>query len=582
MVNLLKKAETQGSSLTDAEKNKIGEWVKKIKQLHEEGVGFDPGWLPGTVRPITRIAAVAKPIPPAKPLPIEPPKTFPTAPEELTQVSSLGGSTGAMLMQDASGKKFVVKKGADAAHLTNEAHADAAYKAAGLNVPDFHVYQTPQGPVKVAEFVEGDSLAKVMSSGDTAKIKKVKKELEKGFAADALLGNWDVIGLDKDNILIDKSGKVWRIDNGGSLNYRAQGAKKEEAWGDLPVEIWTLRGKMLVNGKIVNQQTNELYGDLGYDKVVKQMRDLADKRDAILESLPVEEQDRVAKRIDVIEHLAQAGERMETDKWKVDFQDDFGLNIVKARQAGIVDKMPNSLTTKVEERKYGLTFYSAYDVMDENGEKFGGLRGSGGVVSDIVNHINSNGGNFDVLPAYMNGQAGNSWNDQPKAIRWALVKMRGIDPDKFYWQDGSKSAKACYDKFCSQYGGEEVVQKTIRMYHAIQYEFITKVDLPNKNPDGTITIFRTESDSVINGNSLETSEDKVIIKRGALESFSIFRPENVHGDNLTYQDVEPHRIFASYFFSRDPYSYGGCFFKESENEVIVMPEDIPFVYPGSI
>ena len=48
-----------------------------------------------------------------------------------------------------------------------------------------------------------------------------------GFAVDAWLGNWDVIGMGLDNLQIGPDGKAHRVDAGGSLEYRAQGAKKE-------------------------------------------------------------------------------------------------------------------------------------------------------------------------------------------------------------------------------------------------------------------------------------------------------------------------------------------------------------------
>ena len=43
------------------------------------------------------------------------------------------------------------------------------------------------------------------------------KEILKGFVADVLLGNWDVLGASGDNIVKGKDGKLHRIDNGGAL-----------------------------------------------------------------------------------------------------------------------------------------------------------------------------------------------------------------------------------------------------------------------------------------------------------------------------------------------------------------------------
>jgi hypothetical protein len=60
------------------------------------------------------------------------------------------------------------------------------------------------------------------------------------FLLDVLLANWDVVGLEFDNILCraggivkstaqtptDRNARVWRVDNGGALFYRAQGTPK--------------------------------------------------------------------------------------------------------------------------------------------------------------------------------------------------------------------------------------------------------------------------------------------------------------------------------------------------------------------
>lgn len=45
---------------------------------------------------------------------------------------------------------------------------------------------------------------------------------------DCLFANWDVIGSQDDNILIDKNDNPWRIDNAGSFGFRAIGQKKNE------------------------------------------------------------------------------------------------------------------------------------------------------------------------------------------------------------------------------------------------------------------------------------------------------------------------------------------------------------------
>ena len=47
-----------------------------------------------------------------------------------------------------------------------------------------------------------------------------------GFLADAFLANWDTAGLDIENIAFDQAGNLFRVDGGGTFNFRAQGLPK--------------------------------------------------------------------------------------------------------------------------------------------------------------------------------------------------------------------------------------------------------------------------------------------------------------------------------------------------------------------
>jgi hypothetical protein len=57
--------------------------------------------------------------------------------------------------------------------------------------------------------------------------------------ADALLANWDVVGLNQDNVLWH-DGEPIRVDQGGTLEYRAQGQTKD--FGPVPSEVWSMAG----------------------------------------------------------------------------------------------------------------------------------------------------------------------------------------------------------------------------------------------------------------------------------------------------------------------------------------------------
>ena len=219
----------------------------------------------------------------------------------LTTVRALGGSTGATLMRDPLGREFVIKRGNSADHVREEVAADSIYEALGLRVPRATLIETSSGPVKMAEFVDGKPLSAVLK---TKSAEAVLNKIREGFVADALLGNWDVAGLDFDNIIVDASGNPWRIDNGGSLRFRAQGKAKTPAeWGDVVNELKSLRDPNL------NPQTARIFAGITDDEIQRQITAILDKREAILAAAPPEVSATLAKRLDnLAQRLAPKGE----------------------------------------------------------------------------------------------------------------------------------------------------------------------------------------------------------------------------------------------------------------------------------
>lgn len=167
---------------------------------------------------------------------------FPPTMSDATFVKDLGGSTGAKLYE-YNGKQFVAKKGANVNHIKEERLANYLYSRMGIDVPLF-------------DFIDGDTLVKQyiedvrnVNWNDESEAKKVLK----GYVIDALLANWDVYK--NDNILIEKeTGIPYRIDNGGSLRYRAQGGLKDD-FGGIVAEITTLADN---NPQIKNYITPEM------------------------------------------------------------------------------------------------------------------------------------------------------------------------------------------------------------------------------------------------------------------------------------------------------------------------------------
>lgn len=110
-------------------------------------------------------------------------------------------------------------------HMENV--ANAIYRKLGVQAPESDMVIIGGRVAFVSKIIEGHTEMdrESMRSSDSVK---------KGFVADAFLANWDVIGLEFDNILRGSDGKPYRIDNGGALTFRARGALKEYSSNNIP------------------------------------------------------------------------------------------------------------------------------------------------------------------------------------------------------------------------------------------------------------------------------------------------------------------------------------------------------------
>lgn len=222
--------------------------------------------------------------------------TFPKG-DSLTFAKSLGGSTGAKLFTGPGGSKFVVKTNASPGHLAEEMTADAAYRVLGVPVPDSTEETVDGKKSKVSAWVEGRDLGDFLSDASVPPETReaILKEARKHFVADALLGNWDAAGLHLDNMKVTPDGRVVRIDNGGSLRYRAQGAKKSPGhFGDTVGELQTLRDPSM------NASAAEVYGGITPEEVTKQIKDVYGKRKELLAAVPADLRGVLADRLDYL------------------------------------------------------------------------------------------------------------------------------------------------------------------------------------------------------------------------------------------------------------------------------------------
>lgn len=182
------------------------------------------------------------------------------------------GSNEGGLYEDETGKKFYVKFPADEAIAKNEVLASKLYQACGIDSPDVNTIMH-NGKLGVAsEWKDG------LKKGSPSALANAEGSKD-GFVIDAWLANWDVVGLEYDNMLLDKSGKAVRIDPGGSLLYRAQGGPKGDAFGTTVPELHTLLDEA-TNGKSAS-----VFGGITRDQLVASASKLLEISDDDIKSM---------------------------------------------------------------------------------------------------------------------------------------------------------------------------------------------------------------------------------------------------------------------------------------------------------
>lgn len=211
------------------------------------------------------------------------PSIFPSRLEDAQITGRLPGSTGPIKITH-QGRNFVKKQGNEPGHINEEMAAAAAYRYIGkklphfgISVPKFRHYRNQPGSVMLSQFVPNGQEVGAIPHHNIELRGSLKKQLQNGFAVDALLGNWDVIGGHENNILADANGKVHRIDTGGSLRYRAQGARKDPGhYGAALGDFWTMRGHSGAQMRQPNRILRTYFYDMDLGNLFDQYHDISD------------------------------------------------------------------------------------------------------------------------------------------------------------------------------------------------------------------------------------------------------------------------------------------------------------------
>lgn len=129
-------------------------------------------------------------------------------------------------------------------------------------------------------------------------IKEIQDVVKTNFVADCLLANWDVVGLEFDNLKYDPvKKKIWRIDTGSGLDFKAQGGKKILT-SDIQ-EFETLRDSK------INPQSSWLFATLEDKDIIQQIDDILPRREAFLATIPDHLKEVMGQRFDYLDVYKQ-------------------------------------------------------------------------------------------------------------------------------------------------------------------------------------------------------------------------------------------------------------------------------------
>lgn len=185
------------------------------------------------------------------------------------KLGNAGGSNGAKKFQDENGNVFYAKPAQSDSHAYNEVLASFLYERMGLAASQARIGELNGKKYIVSPEVKGDQsgFQKLQNTPEFL------AALQDGFAIDAWLGNYDVIGNSSWNVIADENGMPVRIDQGGSLLYRGTGSVKSW-WGNKVTELHDMRFGSSKSGSYGNAKN--VFGKMSEEQVAESAKKLLD------------------------------------------------------------------------------------------------------------------------------------------------------------------------------------------------------------------------------------------------------------------------------------------------------------------
>lgn len=538
--------------------------------------------------------------------------SFPESTADVETVrDNIGGTTGAKMVKDANGNHYIMKYGASPEHITNEAHSDAFYQAAGVKVPGFKLYEDENGtPVKLATALKDTKpLDKWWNDASDDERTEMQKKLREGFAADVLLGNWDVVGDGDCNILVDPEGTPWRIDSGCSMGFRGRGERKpKEMWDNFCDELFTMTGNGAAIGNSVWNRVPDFFGKMRPLEIAQEITS-RDWTDAIA-TLPESDAAVVKNRLNEVRQIAERGTENEKYGRTKESTDDVIAFSYQMCKDGIREALP--IAIDLDENNYLKEWTTNVGWLCQGNEKH---TLNGKEYDSLNEYLADKMGedNFNMVEKINYRQGTGSYTQESLRRKLCIMKSQGLDfldpkyssfadfhdaaTDEGYYcgaeptDENYKYFNQAFDKLRDNPQEAESMCNAISQYDAVMQLILENVLLENADPvSRTFIVCRNEDAGIIcdeNGDPSVAVGERTYHKTGACDSHYHIASTFYLGEDATAMAVPFSRFHGLWCIQRGKSSFGsyqplngGQYDHDDENEASVDSHGLPKIFTG--
>jgi len=140
-----------------------------------------------------------------------------------------GSNPGGLYLDEKTGKQYYAKFYSNVDQARSEYAANELARSMGLGAPESQILEMigPNGKKQFSIVSKWEDGLEKLNLQNHALLMDNAEEIAKHHLNAALVENWDVVGLEYDNLLRMPGGRIIVIDSGGSFRFRAQGLDKK-------------------------------------------------------------------------------------------------------------------------------------------------------------------------------------------------------------------------------------------------------------------------------------------------------------------------------------------------------------------